>query len=96
MMKELEYPEGIQRRIYTIRGMHVILDSDLADLYGVETRVLNQAVKRNQRRFPVRYCFQMIDSEFEVLKSHVVMSSWGERHPPFLVKLLMIELNEGK
>jgi hypothetical protein len=50
---------AIEKRIYTIRGQQVMLDSDLAMLYGVETRVLNQAVKRNRDRFPEFFCFQL-------------------------------------
>jgi hypothetical protein len=53
----------IEQRIFTIRGLQVMLDSDLAELYGVETKVLNQAVKRNVARFPERYRFQLITSE---------------------------------
>jgi hypothetical protein len=49
--------ELIKERIYTIRGMQVMLDRDLAELYEVETRILNQAVKRNLKRFPGRVCF---------------------------------------
>ncbi len=63
--------------IYTIRGQQVMLASDLASLYQVETRVLNQAVKRNQKRFPERYCFQLTMEEFENLTSQFVMSSHG-------------------
>ncbi len=49
----------IRHKIYTIRGVQVMLDSDLAELYQIETRVLNQAVKRNVNRFPIRFCFQL-------------------------------------
>jgi hypothetical protein len=51
--------EHIQRKIYEIRGQRVMLDSDLADLYGVSTKVLNQAVKRNFTRFPIDFMFQL-------------------------------------
>jgi len=71
--------KDIQSRIYSIRGIQIMLDMDLATLYHVETRVLNQAVKRNQDRFPEQFCFQLSDSEFDVLKSQIVMSSWGGR-----------------
>ena len=54
---------NISRLIYTIRNQQVMLASDLAMLYQVETRVLNQAVKRNQKRFPERYCFQLTKEE---------------------------------
>ncbi len=54
-----------------------MLDSDLAELYGVEVRVLNQAVKRNMNRFPKDFMFQLTKKEFENLKSQIVTSSWG-------------------
>ena len=67
----------IQNKIYEIRGQRVMLDFDLADLYDVETRVLNQAVKRNSRRFPPDFMFQLSKSEFDNLMSQNVISSWG-------------------
>ncbi len=67
----------IKNLIYEIRGYKVMLDSDLANLYGVETRVLNQAVKRNIERFPVHYMFQVTKDEFQNLISRNVISSWG-------------------
>jgi len=60
-----------------IRGERVMLDRDLAEIYGVETRVLNQSVKRNIERFPERFMFQLSKEEFEILKSQFVTSSWG-------------------
>lgn len=81
--------ERIASAIYVIRGEKVMLDSDLAELYGVQTRVLNQAVKRNLDRFPEHFMFQLTEEEFENLKSqiatsnlksHIVTSSeWGGR-----------------
>jgi len=62
-----------------IRNEKVILDQDLADLYGVETRAVVQAVKRNKERFPKDFMFQMSDEEFKNLKSQIVTSSWGGR-----------------
>ncbi len=59
---------SIQNRIYEIRGERVMLDSDLAALYEVETKVLNQAVKRNNKRFPVDFMFQLTKEEFEGLR----------------------------
>ncbi len=74
----------IQNKIFEIRGMRVMLDFDLAELYEVETRVLNQAVKRNLRRFPTDFMFQLSNLEFENLKSQFVISSWGgTRKLPF-------------
>jgi len=55
----------------------VILDRDLAELYEVETRVLNQAVKRNIKRFPKDFMFQLTKDEFKILKSQIVTSRWG-------------------
>ena len=57
--------EYIQNKIYNIRDKQVMLDSDLADLYQVETRVLNQAVKRNIKRFPKEFMFKLSEEEYE-------------------------------
>jgi hypothetical protein len=62
----------IQNKIYEIRGHKVMLDSDLAELYGVETKVLNQAVKRNSTRFPEDFMFQLTDNEAKKLRSQIV------------------------
>ena len=67
----------IQNLIYEIRGQKVMLDSDLATLYQVQTKVLNQAVKRNLKRFPKDFMFQLTKEEFLNLKSQIVTSSWG-------------------
>jgi len=67
----------IQNKIFEIRGQRVMLDFDLAELYEVETRSLNQAVKRNLKRFPSDFMFQLTNKEFENLKSQSVISSWG-------------------
>lgn len=73
MNKLLTDEKHIQSNIFTIRGKQVILDSDLAKLYKVETRVLNQAVKRNIKRFPLDYMFQLTKTEFEFLISQSVI-----------------------
>ena len=74
----------IQSKIYEIRGQKVMLDFDLAEMYEVETRVLNQAVKRNVRRFPDDFMFQLTVSEWDNLKSQFVISRWGgTRKLPF-------------
>ena len=70
-------PEVIQHQIYLIRGHKVMLSSDLAELYGVESRTLVQAVKRNKERFPEDFMFQLSWKEHENLKSQFVTSSWG-------------------
>ncbi len=72
----------VQNLIHEIRGQKVMLDSDLARLYQVETKVLNQAVKRNIKRFPEDFMFQLDNKEFANLKSQIVTSSWGGRRTP--------------
>ena len=68
--------EVIGSKIYLIRGKKVMLDRDLAELYGVETRALNQAVRRNIDRFPEDFMFTLTKKEFENLKSQIVTSRW--------------------
>jgi chromosome condensin MukBEF ATPase and DNA-binding subunit MukB len=75
--KALIPQEVIEQKIYLIRGKKVMLDGDLANIYGVEKRALNQAVKRNAKRFPDDFMFQLNDGEFLNLKSQIVISSWG-------------------
>ena len=76
--------EKIEHKIYQIRVQKVMLDRDLAALYGVETRALNQAVKRNLKRFPSDFMFQLTREEFDILKSQFVTSRWGGiRKMPF-------------
>jgi len=70
--------QTIQSRIYTIRGLQVMIDEDLAILYGVETKAFNQAVKRNIERFPERFRFQLTEKEYENLRSQFVTSSLDE------------------
>ena len=86
--------QSIQNRIYEIRGDRVMLDSDLAELYGVSTKHLNQAVKRNIERFPNDFMFQLTNFEFEILqadiqcqrrlRSQIVTSKTGRGGPRFL------------
>ena len=68
---------SIQQMIHEIRGQKVMLDSDLAMLYEVEVKRLNEAVKRNIERFPEDFMFQLTHDEFSNLKSHFATSSWG-------------------
>ena len=77
--------EEIARSIHLIRGERVMLDADLAALYGVETKVLVQAVKRHRKRFPGDFMFQLNQEEFAHLRSQSVTSSgWGgRRYPPY-------------
>ena len=82
-MNELQLMDNkkIQSMIYEIRGVQVILDKDLAFLYGTETKKINQAVKRNKERFPEEFCFQLTETEYIDLRSQFVTSSlsrnWG-------------------
>ena len=76
---------GVEKMIQIVRGKQVLLDRDIATLYGVETRAINQAVKRNIERFPERYCFRLKKNEQENLKSQNVISSWGgDRFKPYV------------
>lgn len=69
--------ETVLDKIYVIRNQKVVLDRDLAQLYGIETKRLNEAVKRNLSRFPEDFMFQLNSYEFENLKSQFATSSWG-------------------
>lgn len=82
--KKLIPDETVIRKICLFRGEKVLIDRDLAELYGVETRVLNQAVKRNIKRFPKDFMFQLNSREFKILKSQFVTSRWGgQRKLPY-------------
>ncbi len=70
---------NIETKILLIRGQKVMLDADLAELYGVETRRLNEQVSRNSARFPEDFMFQLTAEEFANLKSQFATSSWGGR-----------------
>jgi len=86
-MQELVVQGEISSKILTLRGQQVMLDRDLAKLYQVENRVLNQAVKRNMDRFPSDFMFQLTKDEFENLKSQIVISSsehGGIRKMPYV------------
>jgi len=76
----------VQDKIYEIRGVKVMLDRDLAEMYGVETRTLNQSVKRNMERFPIDFMFQLTDEEFSYWKSQIVITNsvnMGLRRNPY-------------
>lgn len=78
--------EGIENRIHVVRGHKIILDQDLACLYGVQTKALNQAVNRNNERFPEDFAFQLSDFEWEILRSQIVTSKpgrGGRRYNPY-------------
>ena len=71
--------EFVMQKIYLIRGQKVMIDSDLSELYQVETKRLNEQVSRNIERFPDDFMFQLTQDEFENLKSQIATSSWGGR-----------------
>jgi hypothetical protein len=79
--------QTIKKRIFVVRERQVMLDEDLADLYGVETRVLVQQVKRNAKRFPADFMFQLTKTEAEALRSQFVISNegrGGRRYAPYV------------
>jgi hypothetical protein len=79
--------ELIINKIILLRDQKVLVDRDLAELYGVDTRTLNQAVKRNLKRFPEDFMFQMTKEEFEIWRSQIVISNndkMGLRRPPYV------------
>ena len=89
----------IQRRIYSIRGVQVMLDRDLAQLYQVETKVLNQAVKRNMKRFPDYYMIRLTEEEWNNWKSQFVTSKYMSEDEIQAIKmesdvLLLLLLNK--
>jgi len=74
----------VERRIYMIRGQKVMLDADLAELYQVPTKRVNEQVQRNLGRFPKGFMFRLKESEAENLRSQIATSSWGgRRHLPY-------------
>ena len=76
-MSDIVSVETITGKIHLIRGIKMMLDADLAGLYGVETKVLKQAVRRNIKRFPSDFMFELTKDEFQNLRSQIVTSSWG-------------------
>lgn len=82
--KELSVSEElVLTKIYFIRNQKVMLDRDLAELYGVPTKVLKQAVRRNSKRFPEDFMFELTKTEYDSLRSQIVTSSWGgKRYRP--------------
>jgi hypothetical protein len=73
-------PIIIQQKIFEIRGQKVVLDFDLASLYGVETRALNQAVKRNAAKFPKAFMFRLSATEWQLMRSQNVTASQKKRN----------------
>lgn len=90
-MNEMVEKENIkiEDMIYEVRGVQVMLSSDVAKLYQVETKVLNQVIKRNINRFPKSFCFQLTETEFYNLRSQIVTSSennyGGIRYLPYVL-----------
>lgn len=82
MAESLPMESDLRPLIHEIRGVPVMLDRDLAALYGVDVRTLNQSVKRNIERFPERFMFQLTTEESANLKSQIVISSWGGNRKP--------------
>lgn len=78
-MNQIIEKENIENLIYEVRGKQVMLDSDLAKLYQVETKRINEVVKRNKMRFPERYAFRITEEEYYSLKSHFATSKGGSR-----------------
>ncbi len=103
-MSDIIPVETIEQKIYYIRRQKIIIDRDLATLYGVETRVLNQAVRRNMKRFPTDFMFQLSKEETEVWKSQIVMTNkerMGLRRRPYAftqegIAMLSGVLNSGR
>jgi hypothetical protein len=75
--------DGVSQRILMVRGLRVILDSDLARLYGATPKRFNEQVRRNLKRFPTGFMFRLTDQEVAILRSQIATSSWGgRRYPP--------------
>ena len=88
--------QTIQSKIYEIRGQRVMLDFDLAAMYGVETRVLNQAVRRNIERFPEDFMFQLTKGEWTILKSQIVISNSTDNLEDNVLTSQFVILKEGR
>jgi len=79
----------VESMIFEVRGVQVMLSSNVSELYQVETRILNQTIKRNIKRFPEQFCFQLTEKEFTNLRSQNVISSYnnygGTRYLPYVL-----------
>ncbi len=93
MNKQLLNIDSIQNRIYALRGVQVMLDDDLAEIYQVQTKVFNQAVKRNSNRFPENFRFQLSENEWEHLRPQIVTSTETN---PLRSQYVTIESQRGK
>jgi hypothetical protein len=84
-MANIDKKDTIEKKIFLIRGLSVMLDKYLEELYGIKTKVLIQSVKRNKERFPEDFMFQLTKNEFEILRSQIVTSRWGgQRYLPYV------------
>ncbi|MGA2091529.1 MAG: ORF6N domain-containing protein [Endomicrobiales bacterium] len=84
-MKDIIPQAHIENKIFVIRGARVMLDSDLADMYGVSTKRLNERVQRNIKRFPIDFMFQLQKKEYEALRSQIATSNrGGRRYLPYV------------
>jgi hypothetical protein len=79
IMDKMMPVERIENKIYILRGQKIMIDRDLAGLYGVPNKVFMQAIKRNKERFPSDFMFQLNKKETAILRSQIVTSSWGGR-----------------
>jgi len=94
MVKDLISLELIEKKIYLVRGQKVMLDRDLAELYSVETRALNQAVRRNKDRFPADFMFALSREEIERI-SQIVISSGGRKDTLRFSKNVLVFTEQG-
>src|ERR1700743_2367262 len=82
MSNELLHDEVVLQKIYYVRSQKVMVDEDLAELYGVPTKRLNEQVGRNPERFPKDFMFMLTEDEYANLRSQIATSSWGGRRTP--------------
>ena len=94
MNKEDITPILVEKKIFLIRGKQVMIDRDLAELYGVETKVINQAVKRNLERFPEEFRFQLTEEEYKFLKSQIATSKFDQNEDVVLRSQIVTSKNE--
>ena len=88
--------EPIKQKIYEIRGQRIMLDFDLAAMYDVETRALNQAVKRNIERFPEDFMFKLTKGEWTILKSRIVTTNATEKQEDNGLTSQIVILKSGR
>ncbi|MBR4170398.1 MAG: ORF6N domain-containing protein [Kiritimatiellae bacterium] len=94
-MVATENVQSIHDCIFTVRGVQVMLDRDIAELYGVPTKALNQAVKRNADRFPEGFVFQLTQDEFDVLRSQLVTSNESSHLPQCVLRSQLMTSKRG-